>query len=248
MANIAGYRKAWIDAQEYRKSWDKYRKAYDKGEDPDAPKRDLKLETLAGALDGSIIVHMHCYRAEEMMVMLDVMKEFGYKIGTFHHAVEAYKIADELAAAGVCGAMWADWWGFKMEAYDGIRENIPFVHAAEGGCAIVHSDSEVGIQMLNQEAAKTLSDGNRAGLSITKAQAWMWLSANPAKALGIADSTGTLEPGKNADVVLWNGDPFSVYTLAEKVYVDGALVYDLDDPTKQPLSDFELGQTGRDAI
>jgi len=244
MANFAGYRKAWIEAQGYKDSWEKYLKEREKGEDPDAPKRDLKLETLAGALAGDIIVHMHCYRAEEMLMMLDVMKEFGYKIGTFHHAVESYKIADKLAEAGVCSAMWSDWWGFKLEAYDGIRENIPFVHAA-GACAIVHSDSEVGIQMLNQEAAKALSDGNRAGLNISKAEAWVWLSLNPARAIGVDATTGSLDVGKNADLVLWDGDPFSVYTRAEEVFIDGALVYDRNDPTRQPLSDFELGQPGR---
>ena len=245
MANVAGYRKAWIDAANYKDSWEKYRKKHEEGEDPDPPKRDLELETLAGVLDGEILVHMHCYRADEMVTMLDVAEEFDYKIGTFHHAVESYKIADTLAENDVCSAMWADWWGFKLEAYDGIRENIPFVHAA-GGCAIVHSDSDIGITILNQEAAKALSDGNRAGLDISKAEAWTWLSANPAKAMGIYDQTGSLEEGKNADVVMWDGDPFSSFTRAEKVYVDGALVFDLFDPARQSITDFELGQAVRD--
>jgi len=241
MANVAGYRKAWIEAQEYQKKWNDYDTAVEEGKGGEQPGRDLRLETLAGVLDGEILVHMHCYRADEMAIMMDVMKEFNYKIGTFHHAVEAYKIADKLAENDVCSAMWADWWGFKMEAYDGIRENIPMVHTA-GACAIVHSDSDLGIQRLNQEAAKAWSDGRKAGLEISKEEAWQWLSANPAKSLGIFDYTGSIEEGKNADVVLWSADPFSSYSQAEKVFIDGAMVFDRSNPDSWPVSDFELGQ------
>lgn len=241
MGNVAGYRTAWIKATEYKREWEKYTAEHGAGKDPKPPKRDLELETLVEVLNGDILVHMHCYLADEMSVMIDVMKEFGYQITSFQHAVEAYKIRDMLAENNICAAMWADWWGFKMESYDGIRENIPFVHEA-GGCAIVHSDSEVGIQRLNQEAAKALADGQRAGVKATKADAWTWLSANPAKSLGIFDKTGSLDPGKAADVVLWSGDPFSTYTRAELVFIDGTLHYDRNDPATQPLSDFELGQ------
>lgn len=241
MGNVAGYRAAWIKAREYKQDWDKYNKDHAAGKDPEPPKRDLELDTLKGVLEGDTLVHMHCYTASEMAIMIDVMEEFDYQITSFQHAVEAYKIRDLLAENNICAAMWADWWGFKMESYDGIRENIPFVHEA-GGCAIVHSDSEVGIQRLNQEAAKALADGIDAGVQATKADAWTWLSANPAKSLGIFDNTGSLEPGKQADVVLWNGDPFSTYTKAELVFIDGVLLYDLNDPATQPLSDFELGQ------
>ena len=243
MGNVAGYRQAWADAQAYKQSWEEYASQHEKGEDPKPPKRDLKMDTLVGALAGDILVHMHCYRSDDMATMLDVMKEFDYKIGTFHHAVESYKIADQLAEADVCSAMWADWWGFKMEAYDGIRENIPFVHAA-GACAIVHSDSSIGGQRLNQEAAKALFDGNAVGLGISKAEAWTWLSYNPARSMGVEEETGSLEVGKAADVVLWDGDPFSVYTRAEKVFIDGAQLYDRLDPEGWPISDFELGQVG----
>ncbi|MBC3764490.1 amidohydrolase [Neptunicella marina] len=243
MGNVAGYRQAWADAQDYQRSWDKYTEEYKAGKNPKAPKRDLRLETLAGALKGDIKVHMHCYRADDMGTMMDVMKEFGYQITSFQHAVEAYKIADKLAENKVCSAMWADWWGFKMEAYDGIRENIAMVDKA-GACAIVHSDSDLGIQRLNQEAAKALGDGQRAGINISKAHAWQWLSSNPAKSLGIFDKTGSLEVGKNADLVLWSTDPFSTYAQAEKVYIDGGLAFDRDDPSRWPVSDFELGQPG----
>ncbi len=243
MGNVAGYRAAWAEAQDYQRAWDKYERDYKAGKDVLPPNRDLNLETLAGVLNGEILVHMHCYRADDMGTMLDVMKEFDYKISSFHHAVESYKIADKLAEDGVCSSMWADWWGFKMEAYDGIRENIPMVHKA-GACAIVHSDSDSGIQRLNQEAAKALADGRRVGIDISKAEAWQWLSLNPAKSLGIDDKTGTLEAGKDADVVLWSGDPFSVYTKADMTFVDGAVTFDRHDPSRQPVMDFELGQPG----
>lgn len=243
MGNVAGYRQAWADAQDYQRQWQRYYIEHEAGKDPKVPKRDLKLETLAGVLEGEIIVHMHCYRADDMGTMLDVMKEFNYQIGSFHHAVESYKIADRLAENNVCSSMWADWWGFKMEAYDGIEENIPMVHAA-GACAIVHSDSDQGIQRLNQEAAKAWANGKRAGLDISKQDAWQWLSANPAKSLGIFEQTGSLEAGKQADLVLWSSDPFSTYSKAMHVYIDGALAYDRSNPDSWPVSDFELGQPG----
>lgn len=238
MGNVAGYRAQWIKAAQYKAKWDKYN-ADGEG---DAPQRDLAMETLAGVLNGEILIHMHCYRADEMATILDLADEFGYQVTAFHHAVEAYKIADLLAENGVCGAMWADWWGFKMEAYDGIQENIALVDRPDGGCAIVHSDSAEGIQRLNQEAAKAMARGNRAGLDITPAEAIKWITANPADAMGIGDKTGTLEAGKMADVVLWSGNPFSVYSRADQVYVDGALVYDRASPEHQAISDFMLGQ------
>ncbi len=243
MGNVAGYREQWISAQKYIDDWNAYeQKAAAGDDDAKAPTRDLKLETLAGVLKGEIIVHMHCYRADEMLTILDMADEFGYKVGTFHHGVEAYKIADKLAEHGVCGALWADWWGFKMEAYDGIQENIALVDRPEGGCAVVHSDDGEGIQRLNQEAAKAMGAGNRAGLDIAPERAISWITSNAAKSLGISDKTGSLEAGKMADVVIWNQDPFSVYAKAQKVFIDGALMYDRDNPALQPVSDFELGQ------
>jgi imidazolonepropionase-like amidohydrolase len=232
MGNMAVNRQTWAKAVEYRKK-------VEKGDTP----RDLAMETLAGVLAGEILVHNHCYRADEMAQVIDMSHEFGYKVSTFHHAVESYKIADLLKKEGICSAMWADWWGFKMESYDAINENIPMVHNA-GACAIVHSDDANGIQRLNQEAAKALADGRRMGINVSDEVAWTWLSYNPAKALGIADKTGSLKPGKMADVVLWNGNPLSVYTRPEKVWIDGTLMYDANDPKKRPVSDFELGQPG----
>ena len=235
MGNVAGYRQAWIDAADYR---DKMAAA--EGGQGEAPKRDLRLETLVGVLNGEILVHNHCYRADEMSVMIDIAKEFGYTISAFHHAVEAYKIGDLLAESDTCAAMWADWWGFKMEAYDGIRENAAIVDKA-GACAIIHSDSEIGIQHLNQETAKVMGAAARVGVDIPPEHAIQWITKNPAKSLGVDDVVGTLETGKMADVVVWNGTPFSVYARAEQVYIDGALAYDRNDPSVNPITDFSLG-------
>ena len=244
MGNVAGYRKAWIRAQGYRNKLAEYESKSEEAKELEyAPTRDLELETLVGVLDGEILIQNHCYRGEEMAVMLDIAKEFDYKVTTFHHAVEAYKVADILAENGVCAAMWADWWGFKHEAFDMVWENAAIVDQANAGtgCAIIHSDSSVGIQRLNQEAAKAMAAGNRAGFNIPPSRAIQWITSNPAKALGIAEKTGSLEVGKMADVVIWDGDPFSVYTKTEKVFVDGMLLYDKDNLLTPKATDFELG-------
>ena len=231
MGNVAGYRNAWIGAENYKEQLER-----------DPSHRDIRNETLAGVLDGEILVHNHCYRADEMATMINIGEEFGYKISTFHHGVEAYKIADLLADEGICAALWADWWGFKHEAYDMSIANIAIVDQARGGtgCAIVHSDDESGIQRLNQEAAKALAAGRRAGFEISEGRAMTWITKNPAKSLGILDQTGTLDIGKDADVVIWSGNPFSVYTKAEQVYIDGALAFD-KATNFMPHTDFDLG-------
>ena len=238
MGNVAGYREAFSQAESYRRRWDKWHKDHQ----GDPPERNLRLETLAEVLRGNIYVQNHCYRADEMAQMLDLAHEFGFKIRSFHHAVEAYKIADLLAREGTSVSVWADWWGFKEEAMDGIHENAALNQAA-GGRPLIHSDSPSGIQRLNQEAAKAMYYGQRSGIPVTRDQALRWITANPAWALGLDSVVGTLEPGKMADVVVWSGDPFSVYGKAVQVYNDGWLVYDRNDPAHQPRTDFELGQT-----
>jgi imidazolonepropionase-like amidohydrolase len=234
---MAGYRTAWIKAEQYKRKWDKWLKDR-KGPPPD---RDLGLETLAEVLRGNIYVQMHCYRADEMAQIIDMAHEFGYKVRAFHHAVEAYKIADLLAKEGIGAAVWADWGAFKMEAIDAVKANLALVAQPAGSHAMIHSDDPSGTQRLNQEVAKAMAAGRAAGLKITEAEAVKWMTLNPAWALGLDDKIGSLEKGKNADVVLWSGDPFSVYTKAEKVWIDGALLYDRSDPTQQWRTDFELG-------
>ncbi|MBB1418465.1 amidohydrolase [Pseudoalteromonas sp. SG44-1] len=242
MGNMAGYREAWIGAAEYKRAWDKYDADYAAGKNPEVPHRDIKYDTLRGVLEGEVMIHNHCYKAEEMAMMIDLSKEFGYHAGTFHHGIEAYKIADLLADNGSCAALWPDWWGFKMEAYDMVQENVAIVDAVKNSCAVVHSDSDTTIQRLNQEAGKVMYRANDNGFNISEQHAIKWITSNAAKSLGIADKTGSLEAGKQADVVIWNQSPFSVYAKAEQVFVDGAKVYDRYDDTFQAQSDFMLGQ------
>jgi imidazolonepropionase-like amidohydrolase len=194
-------------------------------------------------LDGEILIQNHCYRADEMALVIDMANEMGYKVAAFHHAVEAYKIGDLLKENDICAAVWADWYGFKMESYDGVLENAALLFK-EGACVVIHSDDANGIQRLNQEAAKAQAAGHRIGIDIPDAEVVRWFTYNAAKAMGIGDKTGSLEPGKMADLVLWNGNPLSVYTRPEKVWIDGALMFDALDRKRRPVSDFELGQSG----
>jgi imidazolonepropionase-like amidohydrolase len=249
MGNMRGYRQAFADAQGYAREWSAYESKLSSEDGAGTPpRRDLDKETLAGVLAGEILVHMHCYRGDEMVQILDVAEEFDFEIAAFHHGVEAYKVADYLAENDICAAVWADWWGFKLEAYDSVRENAALIAAQEGGCAIIHSDSDIGIQRLNQEAAKAMADGNALGLNIAPEEAISWITSHPARAMGILGETGTIEAGKAADLVVWSGDPFSVYSQPEKVFVDGALLYDRADEARQPVFDFELGQSAREDI
>ncbi|HEX8361400.1 MAG TPA: amidohydrolase [Longimicrobium sp.] len=251
MGNMAGYRAAWIRAAEYRRKTDAERgqategaAAGRQGSAPGGPAggttRDLELETLAGVLRGEILVHNHCYRADEMAQMIDLSREFGYHIRSFHHGVEAYKVRDLMARDSISGSLWADWWGFKMEALDFTRANVALVHSA-GARAIVHSDDPTGIQKLNQEAAKAIQAGREAGVNVSENDALRWITANAAWALGVQDRVGTLETGKDADVVVWSHNPFSVYARADRVYIDGALMYDRANRGRQPRTDFEVG-------
>ena len=236
MGNVAGYRGQWILAEQYRRRWDKWN-ADKKG---DAPQRDLAMETLAEVLRGNILVHNHCYRADEMIQMIDISKEFGYRIRAFHHGVEAYKVADVLAREQIGAAVWADWGAFKLEANDAIRANMALIFKA-GARTIVHSDDESGIQRLNQEASKGMAAGNAIGVAVSEDDAIKWLTINPAWALDLDSKIGSIEVGKNADVVLWSGDPFSVYSRTEKVWVDGALLFDRADAGERWRTDFEMG-------
>jgi imidazolonepropionase-like amidohydrolase len=243
MGNIAGFRAAWAKARHALAERQRVAVSVvdeDKAEKP--PEPDLGLDTLIGVLEGEILIHNHCYRADEMAWMIDVAKEYDFKITAFHHAVESYKIADLLAQEGICSAMWADWWGFKLESFDGISENVALVDKA-GACAIVHSDSAVGIQRLNQEAAKAMAAARRQGLDYDEAHAIAWITLNAARALGLDAETGSIEVGKAADVVLWDGNPFSVYSQAQQVYIDGYRYFDSGDPGRRPETDFELSQT-----
>jgi imidazolonepropionase-like amidohydrolase len=248
---IAYIRRAFLDAQDYRRDWERFHDADHPHGGRDGRnsahgggpplRRDLKREALAGILAGDIHINMHCYRADDMATMLSVAREFGFHIAAFHHAVEAYKIPDLLRADGVCAVVWGDWWGYKMEALDAIRAEAPLLDRA-GVCVTLHSDSPAEGQRLNLEAAKAAAAGRRVGLIVPEERMIRWITSNPARVLGLADHVGTLAAGYDADVVLWSTNPFSIYAKADLVIVDGAIAFDRAAPPQTPVSDFELSR------
>jgi imidazolonepropionase-like amidohydrolase len=210
---------------------------------PETKAADFGKEALARVLSGDALIQNHCYRADEMLVRLALFDEFGIQPRAFHHATEAYKIADRLSEAGVGAVVWSDWPELgtsKMEMHDMVGANAALLDVA-GVRVALHSDSSGDIQRLNQEAAKALAAGLRLELDVDRDRAIRWITANPAWVLGIEDRVGTIELGKDADLVIWSGDPFSVYSRVEKVFIEGELVYDRASPDLYPPSDFELG-------
>lgn len=234
---IALVRAAFLKARDYLDAW----RQYESGATRSPPSRDLKLDTLAGVLTGDIAVHVHCYRASDMTTMLGVAAELGFRVRVFHHATEAYKIVPQLKSAGTCVALWADWWGFKMEIVDAIRENAAIVDAA-GGCVMMHSDSAIVGQRLMIEAAKAAAAGRRMGLTLPPEHIVEWVTSAPAKALGLDDRIGTLAAGRNADLVIWSGNPFSIYSKADVVFIDGAVAFDRSESKSTLLPDLLLGR------
>lgn len=232
MGNMAAFRKAFQEAVEYRRK-------LDNSEESPIEKRDLVTETLARVLDGEILVHIHCYRADDISAMLDLANEFGFSIRTFQHGLGAYKIAKRLAAENVGVATWADWWGFKAEAYDGIGGNAALLQEA-GGRPIIHSDSPIDVRYLNVEAGKAMIEGRKLGLKITEDEALKWVTLNSAWALGLDKETGSIEEGKDADLVLWDGHPFSILSKAQYVMINGNIVLDRKNNVR-PQSDLEVG-------
>jgi imidazolonepropionase-like amidohydrolase len=233
---VAYIRRSLFDARDYLQDW----KAFAAGGKA-APKRDLKREALAGILNGDVRLHIHCYRADDMATYLAISREFGFRITAFHHATEAYKIPDLLRENDTCAAVWGDWWGFKMEAQDAIRGNAPLLDRA-GVCVSMHSDSAASGQRLATEAAKAAAAARPLGIIVPPEQMIRWVTSYPARMLGLQDRIGTIAPGRNADVVLWSGNPFSIYTKADLVIIDGAVAYDRAHPPLRPSSDFELGR------
>lgn len=237
MGNVAGYRKAFQEALEYMREWEDF----ENEKSGKIPKRNFVSETLAKVIKGEILLHFHCYRADDISAILDVAQEFGFKIKAIHHGLEAYKLADRLAKEDVAVATWADWWGFKAEAFDGIPYNAAILQSY-GAKPIIHSDSSVDIRFLNLEAGKALNFGRQIGIEISEDEALAWVTKNPAWSLGIDDKVGTLEPGKMADLVVWDGHPFSVFTKTKFVFINGEKVFDRENKVR-PLSDFEMGFT-----
>ena len=232
MASISMLREELRKAQHYLE---------ERAEDAAGTDFDPNMEAMAGVLRGEILIQNHCYRADDISLRLDLFSEFGIKPRAFHHAIEAYKLRHRLAEAGVGAVVWADWWGFKMEARDAVPAGAALLHDA-GVRVALHSDSPIDVQRLNQEAAKALAAGRRAGLELDRDDAIRWITANPAWVLGIDEQVGSLEAGKQADLVVWSGDPFSVYTRVDLVFRQGRLLYDRSRPDLYPVSDFELGR------
>ncbi|MDP1568457.1 MAG: amidohydrolase family protein [Vicinamibacterales bacterium] len=213
-------RDAFTRAKAYQRDWQAYEQRRAAGEEALAPRRDLQLEPLVEILEGTRLVHAHSYRADEILMLIRLADEMGFKIATFQHVLEGYKVADEIAAHGAGASSFSDWWAYKVEAQDAIPYN-PALMVRRGVNVSVNSDSAEHARRLNTEAAKAIHWG---GLSEDEALALVTI--NPATQLRIDDRVGSLQVGKDADVVIWNRHPLSTYAIADRVYIDGTLYYD----------------------
>src|SRR5271163_1856023 len=214
-------RQAFIEATEYKKQWDDYNSRKATGEQGlVAPRRNEQLEPLVEVMEGKRYVHSHCYRADEILMLMRVAKEFGFKVRTFQHVLEGYKVADEIAASGAGGSTFSDWWGYKVEAYDAIPYNAALM-TERGVVVSINSDDAEEARQLNQEAAKSMKYGGMSANDALK-----MITINPAIQLGIDKRVGSIEVGKDADLVIYNHDPLSVYAVAQKTLIDGQVYFD----------------------
>ena len=216
-------RGAFSEARDYKKTWDDYHKRVAAGEkNLIPPRRDLKLEPLVEVLEGKRYVHSHCYREDEILMLLLVAKEFGFTVRTLQHVLEGYKVADELAAAGVGASTFSDWWAYKVEAYDAIPYNAALM-TRRGVLVSINSDDAEEATHLNQEAAKSMKYGG-----LTHDEALKLVTLNPAIQLGIDNRVGTIDVGKDADLAIYNHDPLSAYAVVQKTLIDGRVYFDRD--------------------
>jgi imidazolonepropionase-like amidohydrolase len=217
-------REAFREAQAYRREWQEHEKklkgAGKTGASPLAPRRDLRLEALVDVLDGKVLVHAHCYRSDEILMLIRLADELGFKVRTFQHVLEGYKVASEIARHGAGASTFSDWWAYKMEAYDAIPYNAA-VMAARGVVVSLNSDSNELARRLYWEAAKAVKYGG-----VSEAEALKMITLNPAWQLGVADRVGSLEPGKDADVAIFSAHPFAPETRVEMTLVDGTVYFD----------------------
>ncbi len=218
MGNAYMLRKAFVEAREYMKKWERYETGKH-GKNERQPERDLKMEALAGVLSGDYLVHIHCYRADGILELMRIADEFGFRIRSFQHCLEGYKVAEEIAGHDIGVATFADWWGYKMEAWDAIPQNA-YLMNRKGVRVAIHSDSGDLIQRLYHEAAKTVRYGQ------SEKEAFRSITANPAWILGLQDRIGTLERGKEGDLAIFSGHPFSIYSLVDATVIDGVIVYE----------------------
>jgi imidazolonepropionase-like amidohydrolase len=225
MGNFEVQREALVQAQDYMREWDDYNAKVQRGDkDATPPKRDLKMDALADVLRGKLFVQIHCYRADELLTEMAMAKEFGYKLRAFHHALEACKVADQLAANGIGIATFSDWWGFKQEAYDAIPWNAVMC-MRKGVRVAIKSDSEDFARRLNQEAGKAIRYGGA-----TEDEALRMITLNAAWIIGVDDRVGSIDVGKDADLVIWDGYPLSSYGVPNKVFIDGDVYFDRSLP------------------
>src|SRR5882672_119133 len=221
MGNFAVQREALVQAQDYMREWDAYNEKVKRGDkDASAPKRDLKMEALADVLRGKLMVQIHCYRADEFLTEIAMAHEFGYKIRAFHHALEAYKVPEKLASENIAIATFADWWGYKQEAWDAIPWNA-VMSMRKGVRVAIKSDSEDYTRRLSQEATKTIRYGGA-----TEEEALKMITLNPAWIIGVDDRVGSIDVGKDADISIWNSYPLSSAALVDKVLIDGDVYFD----------------------
>jgi imidazolonepropionase-like amidohydrolase len=213
-------RDAFTRARDYKRAWDEYRAAAKNDKNLIPPRRDLQLEPLVEVLEGKRYVHAHCYVTSEILMLISLADEFGFKVKTFQHALEGYKVAKEIAAHGAGASIFADSWGYKIEAYDAIPYNAAIMTRA-GVVVSMNSDSDERARRLNIEAAKAMHWGD-----LTEEQALKLITINPAIQLGIQDRVGSIEVGKDADIAIWNGHPFSVYSRVDTTFVDGDVYFD----------------------
>lgn len=213
-------REAFLDAKAYQARWKDYQARTARGEKLVTPRRDLKLEPLVEVLEGKRLVHAHCYRADEILMLIRLADEQGFKIKTFQHVLEGYKVAKEIAAHGGGASTFSDWWAYKVEAFDATPYNAAIMHK-KGVLVSLNSDSDELMRHLNQEAAKTIKYG---GLSEDEALATVTI--NPARQLELEARIGSIEAGKDADLAMFDGHPLSNYAKVQKVYVDGQLYFD----------------------
>ncbi len=216
-------RGAFTEARDYKKTWDDYNKRVAAGEkNLIPPRRDLKLDPLVEVLEGKRYVHAHCYREDEILMLLRVAKEFGFRVQTLQHVLEGYKVADEIAAAGTGASTFSDWWAYKVEAYEAIPYNAALL-TRRGVVVSVNSDDAAEATHLNQEAAKSMRYGG-----LTHDEAVKMVTINPAIQLGIENRVGSIEAGKDADLVIYNHDPMSAYAVVQKTLIDGRVYFDRD--------------------
>lgn len=220
-------REAFQQAREYIQKWDEYEAAKKRGENPLAPRRDLKLEAIADILRGNLFVHSHCYRADEILMLMNVANEYGWKVLTFQHVLEGYKVAKEIAAHGAGGSTFSDWWAYKIEAYDAIPGNAAIMHH-KGVLTSINSDDAGLARRLYQESAKTIKYGG-----LTDDEALQFITLNPAKQIKMDSRIGSIDVGKDGDIAIFNGNPFSIYSRVEMTLIEGEVYFDRKEDLKR---------------